>query len=366
MTSVHAFQPNWASPPGETIQEIMSEKKITICDFAEKAGVGVKFVNSLLSGNVAITDALADRLADILGADSQFWLNREAQYREDIERIYKALSEEEERWLNGIPVKSMQKLGWIPETKAQSKKFLHCLDYFEIDSVEQWANRQEVHNGSIMFRTSPTFEQEEGAVAAWLRQGEILASRIDCKPFSKDILRDSIRDIRDLTNERDPEVFVPELRKICSESGVAIVVARTPDGCRASGATKKLDDEKALLMLSFRYLSDDHFWFTVFHEIGHLLLHDMADVHIEGMGYEDDAQEQEANSFSSDVLIPSEHKESFLKLGNDYRSVLKFSKKIGVSPGVIVGQMQYREMIKKNHLNKLKVRYSWEKIVSTL
>ena len=366
MTSAHAFQPNWASPPGETIQEIMSEKKITIYDFAEKADVGIKFVNSLLSGNATITGALADRLADILGADSQFWLNREAQYREDVERIYKTLSEEEEKWLNKMTVKSMQKLGWIPESKDPSKRFLHCLDYFDIGSVEQWADRQEVHYGNIMFRTSPTFDQEDGAVAAWLRQGEIIADRIDCKPFSKAMLRDSIKDIRALTKERDPEVFVPELREICSESGVAIVVARTPDGCRASGATKKLNDDKALLMLSFRYLSDDHFWFTVFHEIGHLLLHDIADVHIEGMDDEDDAKEQEANYFSSDVLIPLEHKEAFFKLKNDYRSVLKFSKKIGVAPGVVVGQMQHREMIQKNHLNKLKVRYSWEEIESTL
>lgn len=366
MTSAHAFLPNWVSPPGETIQEIMLEKKITIHDFSEKAGVGVKFVSSLLSGDVTITSALAERLSDILGADSQFWLNREAQYREDIERIYKALSEEEERWLSKFPVKSMQKLGWIPEEKAKPKRFLHCLDYFEIDSVEQWVDRQEVSYGNIMFRTSPTFEQEDGAVAAWLRQGEILANRIDCKPFRKSMLRDSIKDIRDLTNKRDPKAFVPELREICSESGVAIVVARTPDGCRASGATKKLNEEKALMMLSFRHLSDDHFWFTVFHEIGHLLLHDLANLHIEGMGYEDDTQEQEANSFSSDILIPSEHKEAFFKLSDDYRSVLKFSKKIGVSPGVVVGQMQYNEMIKKNHLNKLKVRYSWEEIESIL
>lgn len=366
MTSAHSFQPNWASPPGETIQEIMSEKKITVSDFSEKAGIGIKFVNSLLSGKAKITGGVAERLADILGADSEFWLNREAQYREDIERIYKGLSEEQEAWLSKIPVKSMQKFGWLPEGKAKSKRFLLCMDYFGIDGVEQWADRQEVHYGNIMFRTSPAFEQEDGAVAAWLRQGEILASRIDCKPFNKAMLHDSIKDIRSLTNERDPEVFVPKLRKICSESGVAVVVARAPDGCRASGATKKLSDDKALLMLSFRYLSDDHFWFTVFHEIGHLLLHDITNVHIEGVDDENDAQEQEANTFSSDVLIPPEYNEFFYKLSNSYRGVLKFSKKIGIAPGIVVGQMQNREMIQKNHLNKLKVRYSWEGVESTL
>ncbi|MDZ7852029.1 MAG: hypothetical protein U5L98_05090 [Halomonas sp.] len=154
MNNSHAFQPNWASPPGETIQEIMSEKKITVSDFSEKAGIGIKFVNSLLLGNEKITGALADRLADIFGADSDFWLNREAQYREDIERIFKALSEEEESWLNKFPVKSMQKLGWLPEEKVQAKKFLHCLDYFNIDNIEQWRDLQEAHYGNIMFRTS--------------------------------------------------------------------------------------------------------------------------------------------------------------------------------------------------------------------
>lgn len=362
MTSTCVFQPNWASPPGETIQDLLAEKKISIDEFASKVGFGIRFVESLLTGREKITAVLAGRLAETLGADSEFWLTREAQYREDVERIYKSISKEEKSWLNEIPVKSMQRLGWLPKESIHSKKLLHCLDFFKMECIDQWTDRQQNLQGDIRFRTSQTFDQSYGAVAAWLQQGEILAGEIECKPLNKDKLRDSIQFIRSLTNEKNPDVFIPKIKSVCAESGVAVVVAKTPEGCRASGATKRLSDSKSLLILSFRFRSDDHFWFTVFHEIAHLLLHDEDVVHIEGMGEENNVQEEEANAFSRDSLIPPGYRQELLNLKNDYRSVLKFSRKIGVSPGIIVGQMQYHNLIQQNHLNKLKVRYSWEEM----
>lgn len=358
MNSVEAFQPNWISPPGETIKDLLTEKSITISEFSERINADIDFANLLLLGRKEITPGLAARLSDVLGVDRRFWITREAQYREDIKRVYRKISSEEENWLDSIPVKNMQDLGWLPYEKTKSKKLLHCLDYFGISSVEQWNNYCQTQQQGVRFRTSITFSQESGALAAWLRQGEILAQKIECKAFNKEKLKGKIDSIRSLTMESDPQVFVPKLVKMCAECGVAAVIAKAPKGCRASGATKKVEDNKALLMLSFRYLSDDHFWFTLFHEIGHLLLHDDV-THIEGMESEDDPHEEEANAFSRDVLIPCFYRDEFVNLDNSYRKIIKFSKKIGVSPGIVVGQMQFHGLIKPSYNNKLKIRYSW-------
>src|SRR5262245_53695423 len=123
------------------------------------------------------------------------------------------------------------------------------------------------------FRTSPSFDSQPSAVAAWLRQGEIETEAFDCNHWDPIRFRESLADIRSLTRQKEPRRFIPALQRCCAESGVAVAIVRAPKGCRASGATRFLTRHKALLMLSFRYLTDDQFWFTFFHEAGHLLLH---------------------------------------------------------------------------------------------
>jgi Zn-dependent peptidase ImmA (M78 family) len=141
--------------------------------------------------------------------------------------------------------------------------------------------------------------------------------------------------------------------------GVAVVVARAPRRCGVSGAARFVDNEKALVQLSFRYRSDDHFWFTLFHELGHLILHGRDAFFLEGKGLIDTSEEEEANEFSSRLLIPEESVQELISLGSNFRKVVRFAKRIGVSPGIVVGQLQYRRLLPHNYLNKLKVRYVW-------
>jgi hypothetical protein len=77
-------------------------------------------------------------------------------------------------------------------------------------------------------------------------------------------------------------IFIPYIRGLLATAGVSLVVLPTPRGCRASGATCFFTPDRATLVMSFRYLTDDHFWFTLFHEIGHLILHEAVRVRVEG------------------------------------------------------------------------------------
>ena len=166
--------------------------------------------------------------------------------------------------------------------------------------------------------------------------------------------------LRALTRQKDPQVFVPRLRECCAENGVAVSVVRVPTGCRTSGATRFLSTDRALLLLSFRYLTDDHFWFTFFHECGHLLLHGQHELFLEGTATKIAAKEHEANEFAARTLIPVELQSALLALPPDWRQVIRFAKQVGVSPGIVVGQMQHHRKIRRNQLNSLKRRYSWQ------
>tara|TARA_B100002049_G_C15882714_1_gene292344 strand:- start:2 stop:577 length:576 start_codon:yes stop_codon:yes gene_type:complete len=190
--------------------------------------------------------------------------------------------------------------------------------------------------------------------------GELVASEIDCEPWDKNRLVSSIDELRELTRIKQPSVFLPEVRNILRRCGVAFAVVKAPEGCRASGATYWLNKEKALVILSCRYLSDDHFWFTFFHELGHLILHSDHHLILESKDSVDSKIEEEANRFSELVLVPEEYQSELATLNaRNLRRILKFAKKIGVSNGIVVGQMQHKGLISNRYLNKLKTRFSW-------
>jgi Zn-dependent peptidase ImmA (M78 family) len=113
------------------------------------------------------------------------------------------------------------------------------------------------------------------------------------------------------------------------------------------------------LQLSFRYLSDDQFWFSFFHEAGHLFLHGREGFFLEGMGTPATPQEQEANAFAERILVPPEWRDKMLALRTDSREVIRFARKLGIAPGIVVGQLQHYGRVKRSHLNGLKRRFTW-------
>jgi Zn-dependent peptidase ImmA (M78 family) len=117
-----------------------------------------------------------------------------------------------------------------------------------------------------------------------------------------------------------------------------------------------------LIVLSFRYLSDDQFWFSFFHEIGHLLLHGIEATFVDGEAAGPTYKEVEANAFSEGVLIPHDRRDELMALPCRAKEVIRFAVSVGVSPGIVVGQMQHRRIIGPHQLNGLKRRYEWDEI----
>lgn len=354
MNELTNFLPEWASPPGTTIRDILEERGQSISEFASAMNDTVDHAYHLLSGSAQITNDIADHLAKVFGVSASFWLSRETQFREGLERLVKS-----EEWLVELPVSDLIKFKWIQHSNNKADKIAACLEFFGVPTVAEWYARYEGQARLTAFRTSKTFEPVEGAVLAWLRKCEIDGEAVECNAWSPEKFRLALPGMRELTREKDPSIFVPKLQKRCAECGVAVVIARGPSGCRASGATRFLSPSKALLMLSFRYRSDDHFWFTFFHEAGHLLLHDRRTLFLEGGDLCSGKEEKEADDFSSSMLIPSEHQDAMRELPVDGRAVMRFAKKIGVSPGIIVGQLQHLDIFTQRQLNNLKARYRW-------
>ena len=359
MTDVaRTFTPDWVSPPGSTVADLLEERGWTQQELAQRAGFTTKHISLLINGKAPITEDTAVKLERVLGSTMRFWLTREAQYREALVRLEerKSLSANAE-WLQRLPIEEMLRFGWIQAFANKGDQVRECLRYFGVASVQAW--ERQYNEPLVAFRSSRKLAKEVGAVAAWLRQGEREAERIACKPFDKAAFRQVLGESRQLTNETDPEIFIPRLVTACARAGVAVVLVPAPKGCPVSGATRWLGADKALLVLSLRHKSNDHFWFSFFHEAGHLLLHGKKLLFVDVDNRIDGADEDQADAFASGWLISPADAAKLTTIRKTNFGIQAFAKRIGVAPGIVVGRMQKEGLLPWTHLNGLKIRYRW-------
>lgn len=361
--SESVFTPDWLSAPGGTLLDVIEERGMSSKELASLLSISLDRTEKLLAGKESITRDVAKLIAERVGGSEKFWLSREGNYRSNISRLQSAGSiDAAQAWLDELPWQDMQKFGWIPPERNTEDNVSNCLNYFSVKDVTEWRQKYSQFLSLVSFRTSFAHKSEPGSVIAWLRYGEMVSDKISCERWNAAKFERALINARRLTRKRDPSSFIPELREICAQNGVALVVAKGPNGCRASGATRFLNGQKAMILLSFRHMTDDHFWFTFFHEAGHLLLHGEKAVFLEDDSDASLKEEHEANLFAQNLLIPPEARSEFLSLKANKASVMKFAIKIGISRGIVVGQLQHQRVLKQNQLNFLKRRYAAEDI----
>jgi plasmid maintenance system antidote protein VapI len=359
------FIPDWFSKPSDSLRLLMQRQGVAPSDLAQQLAGGMAVLRGILDGSVPIDRDKAKALAEAIGGTSDFWLKRQAKYDDVLERaVYLALKYEADDWLGRVPAPGTKWRGRLSEAKL-SDEIRRRLIFFNVANMRAWDARYGRLRDYTRFRTSASFTSRDSAVLLWLRRGELEADLVPTRTWNPGNLRDRIADIRKLCKVSHPARFLPKLRELCAEAGIALVIVSAPKGCHASGASRLVAPHKAMLLLSFRYRVDDQFWFTVFHEIGYLLLHD-AQTFVDDESTPDDKSEREANDFATSCIIPEARRAEFDRLPADREAIIRFSVSIGVSPGLIVGQMQHHQLIGHQNLNSLKRHWKWNEIESGL
>ncbi|MBK5274439.1 MAG: HigA family addiction module antidote protein [Desulfuromonadales bacterium] len=351
------FMPNYAVPPGETLLDTLEAIGMSQAELANRTGRPKKTINEIIKGKVEITSETALQLERVLGIPAGFWNNLERNYQDA-----KARLAEQERlmhhiaWLREIPVATMVKQGWIQPFRDKVQQLQEVLNYFGVASPELWQARW--HDPGVAYRESSSFRSHPGAVAAWLRKGELEAHRIASSPFDPTKFKEVLGRIRGITRHL-PEDFQPEIERLCAEAGVAVVIVPELPNIRISGATWWLNPNKAVILLTLRYKSDDQLWFSFFHEAGHILLHGKKDVFLEGEL--SDGKEEEANSFAGDFLIPARKYQQFITTATlSKMTIHSFADELGIAPGIIVGRLQHDKRLPFTHCNELKRKLVWK------
>jgi HTH-type transcriptional regulator / antitoxin HigA len=353
----YTFRPDYVVPPGATLRETLDVKGITQADLAARTGLAEKTISQIVNGIAPITYETSEKLELALGIPASFWNQRETTYRAGLLRVEENKRHEASiEWLKEIPIKPLLQLGLLQKTKDKAELVRQLLRFFGVSSVDAW--RETWKNVAVSFRGGDAAIRRLGYAATWLRLGELVAEKKECRPFDAPVFRNALAEVRSLTILPIKDWW-PRLPAICADAGVVVAVIPEITGASISGAARWLSPAKVLIQLSFKYKSDDQFWFSFFHESGHILLHGKKAIFIED-GRRDSKEELEADYFASEFLIPKQYR-SRLPLLRNRASIVAFAQEIGVSPGIVVGRLHHDKLLDPSHCRDLKVKYEWVK-----
>ena len=358
-TATNQFSPDYAVPPGWILEERLEVEEISHAEFARRCGRSPKLISEIISGKAPLEPGTALQFEKVLGVDASIWLGIESEFRlhraREAEARNAAASAE---WVKAFPVRDLVKRGCFQRPKSDIDAVSKLLAFFRVGSVDAWTARYGLAN--VAYRHSPKFKSDEAALATWLRLGEIEAEGQECAEYNESRFKHAVRTIRGLT--RAPVVeALQQAERLCNEAGVALVLVRPLPKTALSGAARWLSPRKAVIQLTARNKSDDHLWFSFFHEVAHILLHSKKGVFVDESNGDDAELEAEANEWASNTLIPPREWQQFVATSPRSGNVVTaFADEQGIAAGIVVGMLQHNGLLSRTHLNGLKVRSAWK------
>lgn len=346
-------RPNQPIPPGEILKEELDARGWTQGDFAEITGKPLQSINAIIAGKKAITPETAILFSEALGTSPEFWLNLESAYRLDMlyQEQHKAeLVSRKAKLYSIAPVKELIKRGWIKASDSITLLEAEVLDFLGISDID--TPPAIVAN----FRRSNTGAIDTPSLMAWVRKAEIEARELSCPEFDLKNFRQSVKGLALFSAEEQNTRQIPQ--KLC-EFGIRLVFVSHLPQTRVDGATFWLDKKSPVVALSLRMDRIDNFWFTLMHELAHLLESSRNNVSYIDKDITDEPEnevEKKANQTARDVLIPAESFRDFVSRNKPYFSrkvVISFARELGIHPAIVVGRLQYEKLIPYTNLRNL-------------
>jgi HTH-type transcriptional regulator/antitoxin HigA len=349
-----------AIPPGEYLEEVLEDLEISQVELSRRMGRPAQAINEIIKGEKAITPETALQLEKVVGVPAEIWSGLEAEYRLILAKhIEQEKTKKEQHLVSLYPYLEMRKLDLVENTRDIIKKVNELKRFFGVSSL---LNVENVKEYSPAFRQTVNDNISKEAIAAWLRTGHLKALKLNVSTFNKKALRSVIPKIRTLTNEHEPNKLLSSLQDLLSLCGIALVVIPHYPKTFVTGATFWYGKNKPVIMMSLRGSWGDIFWFSLMHEIAHILLHDKRITFLECSkgDTEHQKQEGEADIFAKETLIPKTHYENFINQNDFSHAAIKdFASLIDIHAGIITGRLQHDKYL-PHTCHHHRVRYKWQ------
>ena len=314
----------------------------------------LKTISEIATGKAAITPETAIQLERALGISAALWLGLESRYREALAR--RRDREELEghvQWLRRFPLKELATRRIVDRRASEPDQASALLAYFGVSNPSGW--EQFWGEAAASYRMSETIEVSRYAVALWLREAEREVEDIALDPYDAVRLRTIVPEVRALTTAVVLAGAIDEAREILASAGVGLLLAKSVRGAPASGAVRWVRSNPWIL-LTLRHRTDDHLWFSLFHEIGHLLEGGRRRNLVEELPDDgvDRADEAAANAFAREALLPQFNASDLLRGNLDRHAIREVAAEYGVSPGIVVGRLERDQKVHPGRFRDLK------------
>lgn len=361
-TETNQYRPDYAVPPGAILEECLETLGISPAKFARRCGRSAKLISEIIAGKAPVEPETALQFEKVLGVDAGIWLGIETDYQ-----LYRARETEAKEtkeaasWIKKFPLKELMNRQVLDKPASDTEAIPKLLAFFGVGSIDAWHAKYEQMN--VAYRHSPRFQSDKTALATWLRLGELEAEQQECADYNETQFKQALREVRGLTQK--PVVRALEkAQTLCNKTGVALVLIKPLPKTALSGTAWWLTPRKAVIELSLRHKTNDHLWFSLFHEAAHVLLHSKKEIFIDWTTPSEKTAgiETEADEWASDFLVPRPHWTGFMTTASySERSIRRFAEEQKIAPGIIVGRLQHERLLPwKTPLNKLKVRLKWK------
>lgn len=346
--------------PGETLKEIIEDRGMSQKELALRTGISAKHVSDVVNCLKPISVDFAKKLEYALGIDASFWINLQANYSKEI-----ADFEEKNRISNSEKniVKKLQNIvqhfeesGFIKKDLKPEMKVIELRKKLNISSLEDIPRM--FSTGA--YRVATLESADPHILFAWLRMSELYTnSDENTGPLDIDMLIEKIPKMKKLMF--DASELIEGLKKIFAECGIRFAIVPHFRGAPVQGVIKRDIDGRMSLIMTIRQKFADIFWFTLMHEIGHIVNGDIKKRLIDYNNHSG-LMEDKADTFAKNQLLdPKMYSEFLRKEDFSMNSINDLAKRNDVHECIVIGRLQKEGFLEYTQYSMHKLRYEWKK-----
>jgi addiction module HigA family antidote len=347
MAVANEYFPQSLVHPGVDLSEKLEEIKMGPKEFALRSGKPEKTIIAIMKGTSSITPDMAVQFENVLNIPANYWLTRQHHYDEYLAREERReLLSESLSWAKSFPLNEMIKKGWLSDKATVLERTSELLAFFGISNHSAWEDYYYKQQLKVAFRISLAHTKEPFAISAWLRKGELQAAELSGRKYSPKKFKDALPELKSIM-AKHPSDFFTRLQSVCLDTGVKVVHTPCLPKAPINGSTRWLSDSP-LIQLTGRFKRNDSFWFTFFHEAGHIILHGKKDIFLENIDYseKDMAKEKEADDFAIKWTLTKEQQQEIINAAPlNEKDIKAFAKKFNTHPAIIIGRLQHDNII---------------------
>lgn len=359
-TNITGLSPELLIHPGETLSEVLEDRNMNQNELAMRTGVSRKHISQVINGKASITAEFAAKLEYVLNIDASFWMNLQSEY--DLEKAacedQRSISDAEvaiAEQLKDIWAYMVKNLGF-PYIRHYRDRVIRLRRFLDVSNLTLIARLQQ----NAIFRKAAHTTINPYVLFAWQKLCTMTVS--DSQSTEKldiDKLRQYLPKIKPLMFI-DINDAINQLKKLFSECGISFTVIENFRGAPVQGYIERMNDGRLLLCLTIRGKRADIFWFSLFHEIAHILNEDFERGYVD-YDFEVNERERLADEFAKNTLIDPIAYNGFIQTkGYESRErIIEFAKENGVLNYIVIGRLQKEKYLPWSAYSDMRVSYDW-------